>query len=69
MVVRLKLAVVPMDAKGQTSFEYLLMVLFAVLLVIAATVIAMSLVSIAQVAQVKTIQYREGTVSSLLSSA
>ena len=58
-----------MDSRGQTSFEYLLMVLFAVLLVIAATVIAMSLVSIAQVAQVKTIQYRDGTVGSLLSSA
>lgn len=58
-----------MDTSGQVSFEYLLMVMFAVLLVIAATIIAMSLISVAQAAQGRMIEYRDGTISSLLASA
>ncbi len=56
-----------MDQRGQVAVEYLLTVLFAVLLVIAVTVIAFQVSTIADRALVKIIDNTEKTVSTLLS--
>jgi len=55
-----------MESKAQISFEYLLTLTFALLLVIAATVVALDLGSISQIAQGKILQAREETISSIM---
>ncbi len=55
-----------MDSSAQVSLEYLLTVMFAVVLVIAATVLALQLTSVAQVAQTKILGYRDSTITSLV---
>ena len=56
-----------MDEKAQVSIEYLLTVLFAVLLVIAVTIIAFNISQIADRAQLKVLQNRDSAVSTLMS--
>lgn len=46
------------DSKGQISFEYLLTVVFGVLLVIAVTLFVLQLRKIGQVAQTKIENYK-----------
>jgi uncharacterized protein (UPF0333 family) len=46
------------DEKGQISFEYLLTIVFAVLLVIAVTLFVLQLRKIGQVAQTKIENYK-----------
>ncbi|MDD4983308.1 MAG: hypothetical protein PHH82_00515 [Candidatus ainarchaeum sp.] len=46
------------DKKGQISFEYLLTIVFAVLLVIAVTLFVLQLRKIGQVAQTKIENYK-----------
>lgn len=58
-----------MDSKGQVSFEYLLMVLFAVIMVMAATVIAFNLSIVSGEAKKMMITERDGTISSLMQSS
>ncbi|MFH1224475.1 MAG: class III signal peptide-containing protein [Candidatus Diapherotrites archaeon] len=58
-----------MDSKGQVSFEYLLMVLFAVIMVMAATVIAFNLQIVSGKAKEMMITERDGTISSLMQSS
>lgn len=55
-----------MDESGQVSFEYLLTVLFGVLLAIIAAILAGNIGAIAQVAQSKILQYREDMIASLI---
>jgi len=54
-----------MDEKGQVSFEYLLTVLFGVMLAIVAAILAANIGAIAQVAQSKILQFREDMIASL----
>ena len=56
-----------MDERGQVAIEYLLTVLFAVLLVIAVTVIAFQVQTIADRALGKVTENTEKAVSTLLS--
>ncbi len=56
-----------MDSKAQISIEYLLVVLFAVILVIAATILALNLTAVAQSAKTQILQYRADTIESLMS--
>jgi len=46
------------DSKGQISFEYLLTIVFAVLLVIAVTLFVLQLRKIGQVAQARIENYK-----------
>ena len=55
-----------MDSKAQVSFEYLLTVGFAIILVIAAMVLTLNLTAIADSAQAKILQYRDSTIGSLM---
>ena len=55
-----------MDSRGQISFEYLITLTFAVLLVIAATVLAFNLTVQANVAKTQILEYRDSTIRSLL---
>lgn len=55
-----------MDSKAQVSIEYLLTLVFAVMLVIAATIIAFNISSIVTVVQTEIIAYRETAISSLM---
>jgi uncharacterized protein (UPF0333 family) len=56
-----------MDCKAQVSFEYLLTIMFAILLVLGAAVLIMSLESIAQTAQTKILEIRDNTITALMS--
>ncbi|MFH0715031.1 MAG: hypothetical protein V1847_04985 [Candidatus Diapherotrites archaeon] len=55
-----------MDSKGQVSFEYLLTLGFAVVLVVAASVLALNAAGVAQVAQTKILAIREQAIASLV---
>lgn len=55
-----------MDSSAQVSIEYLVTVMFAVILVVAATLIATQLTTIATIAQSRIIGYRESTIASLM---
>ena len=55
-----------MESRGQVSLEYLLTILFAIILAIAAAVLALNLSSISQVAKTKILTYREEIISSLM---
>lgn len=54
------------DQRAQVSFEYLLTVTIGVILVIAATTLALQLVSIADVTTTKILEKRAETILSLL---
>lgn len=56
-----------MDSRAQVSFEYLILIFFAVLLVVIATVLALNLTTIADLAKLKVLEYRDKTISSLMS--
>jgi len=56
-----------MDERGQVAIEYLLTVLFAVLLVIAVTVIAFNVSIISDRALSKVVENTDKSVSTLLS--
>ena len=55
-----------MDKKGQVAFEYLLTVLFSIIMVVAAAVLLDTIRVIAQVAKAQIITYREETITSLI---
>lgn len=56
-----------MDSRAQVSLEYLLTVMFGVLLVIAVTIIAFNVSKLADTAQVRVIRNTNEAVSTLLS--
>ena len=56
-----------MDSRAQVSVEYLLTVMFAVLLVIVVTIIAFNISILADRAQLKIVQNRDNVISSLMS--
>jgi len=56
-----------MDAKGQVSFEYLMMVAFAVIMVMAAAAIALNLSVVADTAKLQIENEREATIEMLMS--
>ena len=56
-----------MEERGQVAIEYLLTVLFAVLLVIAVTIIAFQVSSLADRAQAEVLRNKDGAVSTLMS--
>ncbi len=53
--------------RAQVSIEYILTIMFAVLLVIAVTIIAFNIASVADRAQLKIIQNRDNVISTLMS--
>lgn len=55
-----------MNSRAQTSFEYLLMVTFGILLVVAAAVLLNGLNAVALAARAKLLNYREQAIASLL---
>ncbi|HIH10245.1 MAG TPA: hypothetical protein HA254_06295 [Candidatus Diapherotrites archaeon] len=55
-----------MNSRAQVSIEYLLTVMFAVLLVIAVTIIAFNISSVADKAQLQIVKNRDGAISSLM---
>lgn len=55
-----------MDKKAQVAFEYLLTVLFSIIMVVAAAVLLDTIRVIAQVAKAQIITYREETITSLI---
>lgn len=55
-----------MDSKAQVSLEYLLTLLFAIILVVAASIMALNLQWIAYGAEDKIIEYRDAAISSLM---
>lgn len=56
-----------MNERAQVSVEYLLTVMFAIMLVIAVTVLAFNIASISDEAQFKAITQTEETISTLMS--
>ena len=56
-----------MNERAQVSVEYLLTVMFAVLLVIAVTIIAFNVFFLADRAQLKVVQNRDSVISTLMS--
>jgi len=56
-----------MEERGQVAIEYLLTVLFAVLLVIAVTIIAFQVNSMADTAQAEVLNNRNEIISTLSS--
>jgi len=56
-----------MEQRAQISFEYLITVTFAIMLVIAAAIIATQVLQIGQVAEAKIAQNRDNTISTLMS--
>ena len=56
-----------MEERGQVAVEYLLTVLFAVLLVIAVTIVAFQVSTLADRAQMKVLENKDGAVSTLMS--
>jgi len=56
-----------MNERAQVSVEYLLTVMFAVLLVIVVTIIAFNISIIADRAQLKVVQNRDSAISTLMS--
>lgn len=57
---------ISMEQRAQVSFEYLITVTFALLLVLAASVIALQVVTVSNVAQQQILESRDSTISSLL---
>ena len=57
---------VNMEEKAQVSLEYLLTVLFSVVLAMIAAVVAINVTQIATVAQSKVLLYRENAIAALL---
>jgi uncharacterized protein (UPF0333 family) len=55
-----------MDDKGQVSLEYLLTILFSVVLAMIVAVMALNITQISTVAQTKILAFREETIASLL---
>lgn len=55
-----------MDEKGQVSLEYLLTILFSVVLAMIVAVMALNITQISTVAQTKILAFREETIASLL---
>jgi len=56
-----------MEERAQVAVEYLLTVLFAVLLIIAVTVIAFSVTTISNTAETKVINIKNDAIQTLLS--
>lgn len=56
-----------MPAKAQVSLEYLMTIAFAVVLIIVVTIIALNIAKISDEAQLKVIENRENSVSTLMS--
>ncbi len=57
---------ISMDNKAQISFEYLLTVTFALVLVVAAVVVALNLANLSQLAKTRILEAREETISSIM---
>ena len=55
-----------MDRKAQVSLEYLLTILFSVVLAMIVAVMALNITQISTVAQTKILDFREETIASLL---
>ena len=55
-----------MDERAQVSLEYLLTVLFSVVLAMIAAIMALNITQIADVAKTKILSYREDAIASLL---
>jgi uncharacterized protein (UPF0333 family) len=55
-----------MNSKAQVSLEYLLTVMFALILVIAVTIIAMNISDVADKAQLKVIENKQNTIATLM---
>ena len=56
-----------MDERAQVSVEYLLTIMFGVMLVIAVTLIAFSVAKLADTAQLNAIKSTNETISTLMS--
>ena len=56
-----------MNQRAQVSVEYLLTIMFAVMLVIAVTVIAFNISSVADRAQLRILQARDSAIATLMS--
>ena len=56
-----------LDSKAQVSLEYLLTVMFAIVLAAAAAVLALNLSGLAQQAKAKILSYRETMIAQLMS--
>jgi len=56
-----------MEQRAQISFEYLITVTFAIILVIAAAIIATQVLQIGTTAEAKIAQNRDDTIRTLLS--
>lgn len=56
-----------MNSRAQASFEYLMMVTFGILLVIAAAFLLNGTSAVANAARAKLLTYREEAISNLLS--
>lgn len=56
-----------MDSRAQLSVEYLITLLFAMALVLAAATLTLSLGDIVQKTQTDILKYREATIASLMS--
>lgn len=56
------------EEKAQVSFEYLLTVLFSVMLAITAAVLALNVSGIATAAREKIVFYREQTITGFMSN-
>ncbi|MDO8626984.1 MAG: hypothetical protein Q7K42_00830 [Candidatus Diapherotrites archaeon] len=55
-----------MDCKAQVSLEYLLTVLFSVVLAMIAAILALNITTVATAAQAKIRQFRTDSIASLL---
>ncbi len=55
-----------MDEKGQVSVEYLLTVLFSVVLAMIAAILAINITQVADAAKARITAYRSASISALL---
>jgi len=55
-----------LNSKAQVSLEYLLTVLFGVILAMVVAVIALNLAQIADIAKTKILSYRDDAISSFM---
>ena len=55
-----------MDSRAQVSVEYMLTIMFGILLVIAVTVIALNISRLADKAQLKGLENRDSAIAGLM---
>ncbi len=56
----------PLDCKAQVSLEYLITVMFAIVLAAAAAVLALNLSGLSQQAKAKVLEYRRTLLAELM---